>query len=110
MAQTAVILKDEEIAEDLPEPLRERVLSGTFFGPRHAAAERVASFAFLPPAEAFIDWFGPLAALHLATDPEDARTALDRDIAKLDALISAQLDAILHHQRLRRFEGGWARM
>jgi type VI secretion system ImpC/EvpB family protein len=107
VAQTAAILQDEEVTEDLPEPLRERVLSGSFFGPHRAAAERVASFAFLPPAEAFADWFGPLAALRLASDPEVYRTALDRDIARLDALISAQLDAILHHQRLRRFEGSW---
>jgi type VI secretion system ImpC/EvpB family protein len=107
VGQTAAILKDEEVSEDLPEPLRERVLSGTFFGPHQAAAERVASFAFLPPAEAFAGWFGSLAALRLATDPEDCRTALDRDIARLDALIGAQLDAILHHQRLRRIEGSW---
>jgi type VI secretion system ImpC/EvpB family protein len=107
VAQTAAILKDEEVTEDLPEPLRERVLSGTFFGLHRAAAERVASFAFLPPAEAFADWFGPLAALRLTTDLEVCRSALDRDIARLDALISAQLDAILHHQHLRRLEGSW---
>jgi type VI secretion system ImpC/EvpB family protein len=107
VAQTAAILKDEEVYEDLPEPLRERVLAGTFFGPHHAAAERVASFTFLPPAEALADWFGPRGALRLATHPEDCRSALDRDIARLDALISAQLDAILHHRRLRRFEGSW---
>jgi len=35
------------------------------------------------------------------------RAALDRDIAALDALIGEQLDAILHHPRLRRIEGSW---
>jgi type VI secretion system ImpC/EvpB family protein len=107
VAQTAAILRDEEVAEDLLEPLRERVLSGAFFGPHHAAAERLASFAYLSSAEAVADWFGPIAALRLAADPEGCRTALDRDIAALDGLIGAQLDAILHHQRLRRIEGSW---
>ena len=107
MGQSAVILRDDEVTEDLPAPLRERVLSGAFFGSHHRAAERVASFAFLPSADALADWFGPLAALRLAADPEDCRAAIDRDIAALDALIGAQLDAILHHRRLRRFEGSW---
>jgi type VI secretion system ImpC/EvpB family protein len=31
----------------------------------------------------------------------------DRVIAEIDALISVQLDAILHHPRLRRLEGTW---
>jgi type VI secretion system ImpC/EvpB family protein len=107
VGQTAAILREEEVVADILAPLREGVLSGAFFGPHHAAAERVASFAFLPPAEAFADWFGPLTALRLLGDPESCRTALDRDVAALDALIGAQLDAILHHQRLRRFEGSW---
>ena len=107
MAQAAAILIEEEVVADLPEALREQVLAGVFFGPHHAAAERVGSFTFLPPAEALADWFGPLAAQRFAADPEACRAALDRDIAALDALIGAQLDAILHHQRLRRLEGSW---
>jgi type VI secretion system protein ImpD/type VI secretion system protein ImpC len=87
--------------------LRENVLSGAFFGKQFAAAERVASFALLPWAEALADWFGPGAALHWKADPDGCRAAIDRDIAALDVLIGAQLDAILHHQRLRRFEGSW---
>jgi type VI secretion system protein ImpD/type VI secretion system protein ImpC len=107
VAQTAALLVEEELVTDVAVGLRQPVLAGTFFGPHHAAAERVASFAFLPPAEAFADWFGPLAALRLVADPEACRAALDRDIAALDALTGTQLDAILHHQRLRRFEGSW---
>jgi type VI secretion system protein ImpD/type VI secretion system protein ImpC len=38
---------------------------------------------------------------------EDARLLLDQRIAELDALIAGQLDAILHHPRLRRLEGSW---
>lgn len=107
MAQSAVILRDEEVVDHVSAPLRERVLSGAYFGRHGAAAERVAAFAFLPTADALADWFGPLAAARLAADPEDCRAAIDRDIVALDALIGAQLDTILHHQRLRRFEGSW---
>ena len=107
MAQSAVLLRDEEVTEYAPVPLRESVLSGAFFGKQSAAAERVACFAFLPSAEALADWFGPGTALRLAADPDGCRAAIDRDITALDVLIGAQLDAILHHQRVRRFEGSW---
>jgi type VI secretion system protein ImpD/type VI secretion system protein ImpC len=33
--------------------------------------------------------------------------ALDRAIAVIDALVAAQLDAILHHDQMRRLEGSW---
>jgi type VI secretion system protein ImpD/type VI secretion system protein ImpC len=33
--------------------------------------------------------------------------SLDRVIARIDAMVSAQLDAILHHPRMRRLEGAW---
>ena len=107
MAQSVVLLRDEQVTEYAPVPLRASVLSGAFFGKQFATAERVASFAFLPSAEALADWFGPGAALRLAADPDGCRAAIDRDIAALDVLIGAQLDAILHHQRVRRFEGSW---
>ena len=107
MAQTAVNLKVEEIGADVPAPLREHIFKGSFFGLHSAAAERAASFAFLSAPKALAEWFGPALALRLAADLESCRTALDRDIAELDALIGSQLDAILHHPRLRRFEGSW---
>jgi type VI secretion system protein ImpD/type VI secretion system protein ImpC len=46
-------------------------------------------------------------ALRLAEDVDACTAAIDRDIAAIDALIGAQVDEILHHQRLRRFEGRW---
>jgi type VI secretion system ImpC/EvpB family protein len=107
VAQSAVLLRDEAVTEDAPAALRERVLSGAFFGTHHATAQRVASFAFLSSAEALADWFGPRDSLRLAAGEDDFRAAIDRDIAALDALIGAQLDAILHNRRLRRFEGSW---
>jgi type VI secretion system protein ImpD/type VI secretion system protein ImpC len=48
-----------------------------------------------------------LAAALADGTAEAMRLALDRTIAAIDALVAAQLDAILHHDRLRRLEGSW---
>jgi type VI secretion system ImpC/EvpB family protein len=48
-----------------------------------------------------------LAAALAAGTTEALRLALDRTIAAIDALVAGQLDAILHHDRLRRLEGSW---
>ena len=48
-----------------------------------------------------------LATARSAGTMEAFRLALDRCIAAIDALVSGQLDAILHHSRLRRLEGSW---
>jgi type VI secretion system protein ImpD/type VI secretion system protein ImpC len=89
-------------------PLREAVLRGAFLGDRHAEeAGRLAGFARSGSAAAALrDWFGD-GAERLLRDPQALRGALDRDIAALDALIAAQLDAVLHHPRLTRLEGSW---
>jgi type VI secretion system ImpC/EvpB family protein len=109
--EAAVILDDTKVVADAAVallPLREELLDGAFFGRRHrAAAERVAGFPQLPAAAALAAWFGTVGAQHLAADPEHCRAALDRDIAALDTLIGAQLDAVLHHPRVRRLEGAW---
>ena len=52
-------------------------------------------------------WFGPAAAAKLLLDGDAMRDALDRDIAAIDALLSEQVDAILHAPRLRKLEGSW---
>lgn len=108
MNEVAVIVPDQPVEESTRAPLRETVLEGAFFGFRHAdAAAVVAEFAQSEAAEALALWFGPAEALRLAGDPETCRATLDRDIAALDTLIGAEVDAILHHPRLRRFEGSW---
>src|SRR5262249_32268035 len=43
----------------------------------------------------------------LRVDHQALRDALDRDLAAIDAMLSEQLDAILHHARLRRLEATW---
>jgi type VI secretion system protein ImpD/type VI secretion system protein ImpC len=87
-------------------PLREAVLAGAVLGSANAAtAEALAALisGAVPVAEA---WFGADAAARLA-DGESLRLALDRDIAALDRLIGAQVDAILHHPRFQRLEASW---
>jgi type VI secretion system protein ImpD/type VI secretion system protein ImpC len=106
MAQAVALLVEEAVAAD-PEPLRELFLRGYFFGSHHSAAGRTAAFPYLSPSGALEEWFGRADAVRLAADPVAYRGALDRDIAAIDALIGAQLDTILHHPRLRRFEGRW---
>jgi type VI secretion system ImpC/EvpB family protein len=108
VSEAAEILRDEPVAEYDAAPLRERVLSGRFFGVRHSeAAAATAALPYLQPAAALTAWFGQAAAARLAADPAGVRAALDRDIAALDALIGEQVDAVLHHPRLQRFEGSW---
>ncbi len=89
-----------------PAPLRERVLDGALLGAANAAtAEQLAAFVAgdVPVLEG---WFGADDPV-VSADAEAIRLALDRDIAALDAMIGAQLDAILHHRRLERLEASW---
>src|ERR1700712_4971216 len=89
-------------------PLREDVLAGRFFGSRHAASARqVAEFAADEPCAALRRWFGPGMAANLLDDVDHLRGAIDRDIAAIDALLSEQVDAILHAPRMRKLEGSW---
>jgi type VI secretion system protein ImpD len=60
----------------------------------------------LDVAEALIRWFGP-ALLRRYRGREQIRCALDRDIAEIDALLSAQVNAILHAPAFQRLEAGW---
>lgn len=89
-------------------PLREFVLAGAFFGAsRRERAERVAGFVHLGEAEALADWFGTDPAALVRAGAEELCAALDADIAAIDGLLSEQLDAILHDDRLRQLEGRW---
>jgi type VI secretion system ImpC/EvpB family protein len=98
---------DQTASEAQAQRLRESVLRGAYFGSAHrAAAIRVAEFPHLPTAEALRAWFGA-DVIRFARDLDACRGALDRDIAAIDDAIGEQLDAILHHRRLRRFEGSW---
>jgi type VI secretion system protein ImpD/type VI secretion system protein ImpC len=54
------------------------------------------------PRDILAAWFGEIPA-----DAARAIEAMDRDIAAIDRLVSAQLDAVLHAPRLQRLEGSW---
>ncbi|WP_299439379.1 type VI secretion system contractile sheath large subunit [uncultured Rhodospira sp.] len=54
---------------------------------------------------ALLAWMGTDRATALTR--EQILGALDRDIAALDRLLSAQADAILHHPRFQRLEASW---
>src|SRR5262249_4309232 len=98
---------DRIASEAQAQPLRESVLRGAYFGPAHrAAAIRVAEFPHLPTAEALRAWFGA-DVIRFARDLGSCGGALDHDIAAIDDAMGEQLDATLHHRRLRRFEGSW---
>lgn len=101
-------MADDVLAHDMPAPpLREAVLAGRFFGPHSGAAgERLAAF-ITGAKRPLATWFGPLEAARLAADPERLRGALDRDIAAIDRMLGAALDAVLHHPRLKALEGRW---
>jgi type VI secretion system protein ImpD/type VI secretion system protein ImpC len=89
-------------------PLREAVLTGRFFGDRHAdSSAELAAFLHggLGVADALQGWFGEALADLLATG--SLREALDRDIAEIDRALGEQLDAVLHAPRLLALEGRW---
>lgn len=95
-------------APDTLPPLRDSVLAGRHFGGANAmVAEALACFVSVDGAATAEAWFGPALLRRLGADAAGLRAAIDRDIAAIDALIGAQLDAILHHTRLRRLEGTW---
>ncbi|MDT7949883.1 MAG: type VI secretion system contractile sheath large subunit [Acetobacteraceae bacterium] len=96
-------------AEDVLPPLRDEVLAGRFFGPRAAeATHRLAGLiAGASVFQTLNEWFGMARTAALAVSPEHLRGALDRDIAAIDDLIGAQLDAVLHHPRFAAMEGRW---
>jgi type VI secretion system ImpC/EvpB family protein len=56
---------------------------------------------------ALASWFGAGAAAVIRREPTRLRCLVDRDLVQIDALISRQLDAVLHHPALQRLEGSW---
>jgi type VI secretion system protein ImpD len=52
-------------------------------------------------------WFGDHAALTAPIERRRLLQALDRDIAWLDALMTEQVNEVLHHPRMQKFEASW---
>ena len=100
-------VEDTVRASAIP-PVREAMLSGRFAGSRDPAlADTIADFLGAPSRQAIDLWFGAERGARLRIDPQAFRDAIDRDIAAIDAMLSEQVDAILHHRRLRKLEGTW---
>jgi type VI secretion system ImpC/EvpB family protein len=97
----------EQVPTGEPLMLRGAMLSGRFtrLG-SEAVAQQFAAFLTADRA-ALTAWFGEPLAAELRRDPARCRGLLDRDLAVIDTLIAAQLDAVLHHPRLQRLEGSW---
>lgn len=92
------------------EGLRDQVLAGRFFSQKYVqAGAELADFLHgqLSRGDALKAWFGDRLTGLLAKGGDRLRAALDRDIAEIDAAISEQLDALLHHPRFRALEGRW---
>ena len=88
--------------------VRDAMLSGRFVGSRDPAlADSIAEFLGAPSGDAIDLWFGAEYGVRLRIDHQSLRDAIDRDIAAIDAMLSEQVDAILHHARLRKLEGTW---
>ena len=104
--------KEQSVTEPEPEPepalppLREAVLEGAFFGAAHAGAASRLAAMLAGQTPALSAWFGAKSR-GLAEDRAALAARLDHDIARLDAMIARQLDAILHHPRMRGLEGSW---
>ncbi len=93
--------------EDLP-GLRDDMLAGRFVGRNDIVlADTFTAFLSGDGSAAVRLWFGSDLGRRLLIDPDALRGALDRDVAALDAILSEQLDAILHEPRFRKLEGSW---
>jgi type VI secretion system ImpC/EvpB family protein len=57
--------------------------------------------------EAIRQWLGPLPSLSAPALRQFIAQHLNRDIARLDALLNGQVNAILHHPEFQKLEASW---
>ena len=86
--------------------LLDSVLDGTTAGGR--ASSRLERFLQEPrPGIAIREWLGPLPAVSGPALKQYLAQRLNRDIARLDALLNRQVNAILHHPDFQELEASW---
>jgi type VI secretion system ImpC/EvpB family protein len=86
-------------------------------GRAHGTADGSDAAAGEPPLSAFLaeasteralsQWFGTDTMALWRDDRQRIKAALDRDIAGIDALITDQLNLIIHHERFQALEAAW---
>jgi type VI secretion system ImpC/EvpB family protein len=59
------------------------------------------------PARALAQWLGAIPAYNTAALKQHIAQRLARDIARIDRLLNAQVNAILHHPDLQKLEASW---
>jgi type VI secretion system protein ImpD/type VI secretion system protein ImpC len=90
-----------------PVGLRTAILSGRHTHP-DADAVRTRLGEFLSQDRgALASWFGADTVAWIRPAPARLRYLIERDLVQIDALISDQLDTVLHHPALQRLEGSW---
>lgn len=76
--------------------------------PAAAPGRRLEAFLAAPSPQAalraWLEWSGRPG---LARDKDLLARALNRDVARLDALINRQVNAVLHHPRFQKLEASW---
>ena len=111
MGEEATIAAPTAQAPQQRRPLRESVLAGRFFGQQRQRRRRRARQPSSTASWASVKRWKRGSARRvtglLAAGGDRLRAALDRDIADIDAALGDQLDAVLHHPRLRALEGRW---
>lgn len=107
MSETEAALVDTR--DDAPAAaLRDLVLAGSFVGRDDTGlAAAFGTFLTADDRGALNAWFGEHRTTCFGADSSVLRGALDRDIAAIDAILSEQLDSILHHPRVAKLEGSW---
>lgn len=119
----AVDLRDEADTAPVPEidvppvpraavePLRDRIVDLVQEGqrgPQGVGWAQLAEFLTEPEAGLALGrWFGDHPAFGKPYDRDRIIRAVDRDIAWIDSMMRAQVDACLHHPRFQGLEAAW---
>jgi type VI secretion system ImpC/EvpB family protein len=86
--------------------LLDSILEATTSG--HEAAAPLDEFLReTAPEKALRCWLGSLPALPRAALKQYVVQRLNRDVARLDALLTEQVNAILHHPKFQKLEASW---
>jgi type VI secretion system ImpC/EvpB family protein len=84
--------------------LLQAVLDATAPGVSQPVARVDAFLGAKSPGAALQQWLGSDLR---GVEAEDVSSQLSRDLARIDQLLSAQVNAVLHHPRFQRLESGW---